>query len=497
MKQVKRHVDIISRSARRTLLACAVLAHFTGCAGTPTYDPADDSVSPSLPRQAVAVLQLVDLGTRSVLLDPIVRPVSYQAAFYSSVIKSTGGFLRRISISAIEFPALRSQPIPPLADTGSMNLAKFETHLDEMTGRSSSCGSIEVLVDGHEYFPRLLQAVARAEHSIDVRTYIFDNDDVALEIADALKRRSGSVKVNVLVDGIGQVLGSQADAESLPPDHLPVNSVSAYLRRGSAVKVRRQTNPWLTGDHVKTTIIDEDLAFVGGMNIGREYRHEWHDAMMAVEGPVVDELKREFDIAWQRAGLAGDAAFLAANLKPVKVREDCGGYPIRTLVTRPYNSEIYNAQLAAIRMAKSRIYIENAYFSDDLTLYELARARRRGVDVRVIIPAEGNHESMNRSNAVAVNVMLRHGIRVFRYPGMSHIKAAVFDGWVSLGSANFDKMSLQINRELNLATANPDAVKQVLDKIFVPDFEVSDEVLSPQPLTIANHVAELFADELL
>ena len=64
----------------------------------------------------------------------------------------------------------------------------------------------------------------------------------------------------------------------------------------------------------------------------------------------------------------------------------------------------------------------------------LARARRRGVDVRVIMPLVGNHGPVNRSNVLAVNAMLEHGIRVYLYPGMSHIKAAVFDGWACLGS---------------------------------------------------------------
>ena len=140
------------------------------------------------------------------------------------------------------------------------------------------------------------------------------------------------------------------------------------------------------------------------------------------------------------------------------------GYPVRVLYTRIFDSQIYRAQLGAIRRAQSYILIQNGYFSDDMTLYELARARRRGVDVRVILPEDGNHRSHDLSNFVAINKMLRNGIRVYRYPGMSHIKAAVFDGWASVGTANFDKLSLQINKEVNLATSHKPAVDELRDR---------------------------------
>ena len=78
----------------------------------------------------------------------------------------------------------------------------------------------------------------------------------------------------------------------------------------------------------------------------------------------------------------------------------------------------------------------------------LIAARQRGVDVRVIIPSRGNHGPLNASNKLTINTLLQHGIRVYEYPGMSHIKAAIYDGWMCVGSANFDKLSLKINKEI-------------------------------------------------
>jgi len=270
-----------------------------------------------------------------------------------------------------------------------------------------------------------------------------------------------------------------------------------YLERESKVKVRNTTNPWFTGDHTKTTIIDKKLAFVGGMNIGREYRYDWHDLMMEVTGPVVDRLQFESDKAWARAGLFGDFANFVAFIKGKKETADRGGYSVRILQTRNFDSDIHKAQIAAIQSAQSYILIENAYFSDDRTVYELAKARRRGVDVRVIIPDRGNHGPLNASNIITINKLLQHGVRVYRYPGMSHVKAAIYDGWASVGSANFDKLSLKINKELNLATSDPETVNALLDQVFIPDLMMSREVNQPLDVTVATRLAEIVVDELL
>ena len=123
--------------------------------------------------------------------------------------------------------------------------------------------------------------------------------------------------------------------------------------------------------------------------------------------------------------------------------------------------------------------------------------RRRGVDVRVILPDDGNHRAQNYSNELAINTMLRNGIRVYLYPGMSHIKAAVYDGWACFGSANFDKLSLQINEELNLGTSDPDIVSELLERVFIPDFELSEELTTPLPTDWTHRLAEFVSDEVL
>ena len=335
-----------------------------------------------LMRRAAGVAQGAVLLTRSLPIDPIHRPVSNVLSLGSYAIKSVGGFLRRAAIGTIRFPLLEQQPIPPLAGNPGMDLQRWERDLDRISGERSSSGTVRFLVDGDEYFGRLLEALEAAASSIDVRTYIFDNDDYAVSVADLLRRRSAEVEVRIMFDGIGNLLALQADPETLPADHRAPLSIVQYLEQHSSIRVRAKSNPWFTGDHTKTTIIDREIAFVGGMNIGREYRYDWHDLMMEVRGPIVDTLADDSDRAWARAGAFGDAAGLAHLGGTPDGRAGAGGYAIRPLYTRNFDSQIYRAQLEAIRRSRSYILIENAYFSDDTILFELAKARRRGVDVR-------------------------------------------------------------------------------------------------------------------
>ena len=129
-------------------------------------------------------------------------------------------------------------------------------------------------------------------------------------------------------------------------------------------------------------------------------------------------------------------------------------------------------------------------------MYELVKARRRGVDVRVIMPYRSDSGLISRSNVLVVNAMLKNGIRVYIYPGMTHLKAAIYDGWACLGSANMDNLSLRTNREMNLATSHPSAVDALHAQVFRVDMEKSVELTAPLPSNWSDYLAELLADSL-
>ena len=347
-----------------------------------------------------------------------------------------------------------------------------------------------------QYFPSLIESVIDATESVKVRTYIFDNDDYATALADMLKRQSKKVDVKVLVDGLGTILAQGAAAGTVPADYEAPPAITLYLENKSEIQVRSADNPWATGDHSKTTIIDSDHAYIGGMNIGREYRWEWHDMMMRVEGSIVSYIEREFDKTWVYRGVMGDFVLAGTTLSNPMPESEQVDHPIRPLLTLPRRSEIYKAQVEAIRNSRSYIYLQNAYLSDAVIIHELAKARLRGVDVRVIIPMEGNHGVMNGNNVVAANKLLKYGVRVFAYPGMSHIKAAIYDGWACVGSANFDKLSFQVNKEMNLGSSDPTFVRDLIDKVFDPDFESAAELKEPLPAGWKNTFASIVASQL-
>ncbi len=434
--------------------------------------------------------------TRSYFFEALNRPVSFLTRLFWLVTDVVWDSTRGIYIRSFSYSGLDKVDIPPLHDGESMDLEAWEEHLDRMYGKSQSSGKIDILVDGDEFFPTLLDAVISARESVKMRTYIFDRDDYAIAIADLLKKRSEEIDVQVMLDGLGTLMAQNKAAGTMPPDYEAPIGITTYLKEGSQVRVRSLTNPWLTGDHTKTTIVDGERAFIGGMNIGREYRWEWHDVMMEVRGPIVDVIEWEFDKAWAYSAVGGDFVLTGYRLAHSRPENDADGYPIRMLLTRPGSSGIYRTQLDAVRNARGYIFIQNAYFSDTTMIYELAKARLRGVDVRVIIPMEGNHGIMNKNNVVAANTLLKYGVRVFTYPGMSHVKAAVYDGWMCLGSANFDKLSFRINKELNLASSQPEIVQEIVDEIFTPDFANSVELTQPLPSGWTNTLASIVASQL-
>lgn len=386
--------------------------------------------------------------------------------------------------------------LPPAGLKPGMDLEVWERELDRLLRSKSVRGKIRFLIDGEEFFPRFIDVLSRANQSVHLRIYIFDNDDVALRIADLLKRRSAKIEVKVLVDGLGTIFGAAAHPDSPQAGQSVSGSVLSYLTRDSGIELRVMANPLFFGDHTKVIIVDDRTAFLGGMNIGREYRYEWHDLMLEVTGPVVDNLRGRFHKAWAEQGLLGDVRRFLTRVKPVNVEADESDYPIRVLETSPRRQQILKAQIAAIRRAQQRIFIQNAYFTSDAILYELALARRRGVDVRVILPFQSDAGLIDRSNATAANTMLANGIRVFIYPGMSHIKGAVYDGWACMGSANFDSLSLRVNREANLATSHAPAVQAFVDRVFLADMAKSVELTEPFPRRWSDFLVELLADRM-
>lgn len=397
-------------------------------------------------------------------------------------------------------PKPAGDPLPGPTAGAPMDPRAWEAQLDGLVTPARERGRMWPLIDGNAYFAALLEAIGDARESIDIQVYIFDGDDYALKVADLLKQRSREVRVRVLVDRLGSMMAGQVPSRSPYFSRgQPPLSIVDYLRRDSAIEVRALDNPWLTSDHTKLIVVDGRRAFTGGMNIGREYRYEWHDLMVGLEGPVVGRLQQDFDRHWAYAGPGGDLAWALAGARPAPAANDPDGdghFDIRPLYTRAADPQILRAQLAAMRAAQSRIWVQQPYVSDDEVIDSLIDARRRGVDVRVVLPTRNDSGFMHSANLLAAKAFVANGIRVYAYPGMTHVKAALYDGWACIGSANFDKLSLRVNREIDLATSDPGFVAALERDLFLADFARSQEWVRPQPVRWTDYIAEFFADQL-
>ncbi len=376
---------------------------------------------------------------------------------------------------------------------------EFEALLDKKRFPQTEFGKLTWLVDGPTFFPEFDRQIAAAQQSIQIQVFIFDNDDIGVRYADVLKRRSSEIPVHVLFDDLGSTMAHHSAPETLgPPGFMPPSNIGSYLRKNSDIIARRSLNPFLVCDHTKLMIFDEKIAFLGGMNLGREYYSEWHDLMVRVEGPIVSSLSKDFKRSWKIAGPWGDFALLRRSPQLPPPPSITGGIPLRLLRTDAAKGrhEILDVTLLAIRGSRRRIWIHNPYFAHDDIVAAVEAAARRGVDVRVIIPHAKEPTLMDSGNLSTAHVLIKAGAKVYMHPKMSHLKALICDDLASIGSANFDTLSMRINRELNLVFSDRATVKELENAVFLPDFSRSRRMHPTETKGVSNGLAETVADQL-
>ena len=407
------------------------------------------------------------------------------------------------AIKVLRFPLPKPSPeVPPLARTNGMDLAAWEQWLDHYTGTHAEDGSLKLLIDGDRFYPRLEQAIAQATNHIYMNLYIFDRDDVAVSIADELKQRSlNGVRVHLIVDQMGTLAaGAVPPATPMPEDFVMPASMVSYLRSNSRVRVHQFLNPWFSTDHQKIYLVDGTHAWLGGMNLGRKYCYEWHDLMLEVSGPAVASLERDFRRAWAHESLLGDFAYAAALATPPATPVFPAGtnqwIKVRRLPTRTGWKPFSTAVRGALRRAQSYVYVETPYLFDKGVIAELAEARERGVDVRVILPRVNDFKAGGRGNLVIANYLQQHGVRVYFYPGMTHVKALLVDGWSCLGSGNLTHLSLEVSQEQNLATSDPVFAEYLAHDLFEEDFARSYELTQPIAVDWVDSLADTILEDL-
>ena len=163
---------------------------------------------------------------------------------------------------------------------------------------------------------------------------------------------------------------------------------------------------------------------------------------------------------------------------------------MRLLPTTTLRKPFAKAVLHALCKAQSYVYVENPYLFDKQVMSDLVRARARGVDVRVILPHVNDSRTGGRAELVASNYLVKQGVRVFFYPGMTHVKALLVDDWACVGSGNLNQFGLRLCQEHNIGTSDAGFARRLKHDLFEEDFTHCYELTESVPLEWMDFVAD-------
>ncbi len=324
---------------------------------------------------------------------------------------------------------------------------------------------LTVLRDGGQTFTAMLDALAAARHSICLETYIIAADHTGTRFKDVLMVRArAGVEVRVIYDAVGSFGLPDAFVGDLTAAGCSVVAFNpiAFWRRRFRLAHR---------DHRKIIVVDETVAFTGGLNISNDYAAVvdggvgWHDMHCRVSGPIVADLARMFRRSWLRAGgatypapsPAGEDTHAAAASPTGETR---GAAYVRLIenTLRRQRANTRRAYVHVLRAARERVLIENAYFLPDRGLRRaMINAVARGVDVRIVVPGRSDVRMIEWATYYALRPLVKRGVTALRWGGqMLHAKTCVVDGiWSTIGSYNFDAQSRFNNLEVNLEILDP------------------------------------------
>jgi cardiolipin synthase len=344
---------------------------------------------------------------------------------------------------------------------------------------------VRLLHNGEGAFPEMLAAIARAEQQILLEMYWFGSDSIGRKFAAALSAAAQrGVEVSIIYDAVGSVGASDdmfVELEKAGAHVIEFNPIAPWKQRFRLSKLTRR-------DHRKILVVDGKLGFTGGINIADYWLPRddggggWRDDMVRIDGPAVAGLCDCFSLVWARlrgrklqlVGFAKQPPLLASRLHPhvgqaVRV---LGQHFLRT------QRQISRAYLHYLRRAEQRIFIANSYFVPDRrVLRALAQAARRGVDVRIIVAGQSDVDIVRHASRAVWGRLLRAGVRIFEWDeSVLHAKTAVIDAqWSTIGTFNFDYLSLRQNLEVNVSVLD-ERFASALEASFLEDFELCREV---------------------
>ncbi|QQC93157.1 phospholipase D-like domain-containing protein [Streptomyces alfalfae] len=364
----------------------------------------------------------------------------------------------------------------PDAELFAHRTTRIRRRLERLIGIAATEGNALVpLRNGDEIFTAMLDAIEGAEHTVDMMTFVYWKGDIAHRFAEALAGRARQgVRVRLLLDGFGSRLIEKDQLELMERAGVHVT----WFRRPLSLSPFKQNHRC----HRKVLVVDESVAFTGGVGIAQEWcgdardENEWRDTHVSVRGPAVDGIAAAFAQNWAECHEElfderdrfidlppqGDAV-----VQVVRGSASFGWQDMQTLVR------------VMLESAEERFRLATAYFAPDAYFAELlCAAARRGVEVEILLP--GPHTDKRVCQLAGQNFyedLTACGVRIYQYqPTMMHAKIITVDRVAALvGSTNFNRRSLDHDEEVMLAVLDPDFTA-VLDGHFDEDLTVSERM---------------------
>jgi cardiolipin synthase A/B len=333
----------------------------------------------------------------------------------------------------------------------------------------------DVLLNGEQIFPAMLEAIRGAQYTITYAQYFYEDGPISRDLAEAMAERCrAGVGVNILLDAFGTL--------SMPKEYSDAMSRSgchvAWFRPLTQYIFHRYSNR----NHRRILVIDGRVGFTGGSGVSRKWmgngrtENHWRDTDIRIQGPAVEYLQAAFVENWLEATgvvLGGEAYFP----RPIAPGGDVYAQVVKSSPAAG-SFAMYTTFLLAVNSAQRSIHITNPYFVVDQRMREaLITARRRNVRVMVLVPGAIDHNIVRQASRRQFGDLLRAGIQIYEYaPALLHSKTMIIDGvWATVGSTNLDNRSFAVNDELNVIVYNRD-VAQRLEAAFTDDLTRSRRI---------------------
>lgn len=344
-------------------------------------------------------------------------------------------------------------------------------------GGTSFGNRVHVFIDGDESFVAKRDAIASARYRVWLETYIFEPDSIGIAIRDELMRAAKrGCDVILIYDYFGSSrVGSAFFA--------PLVQAGAKVFAFNPIWPWRRRGPLLFRDHRKILVVDNRIAFCGGMNIAKDYvgtkfgTSRFRDTVISLEGPCVDDLAEIFLSSLRETSGEDRSVGQGARRRQHGVLVQILGSN-----TRRNLHSIQHSMEMTLRRATKYCYFTTPYFLPfDRLRKAMITAAERGVDVRVLTAGLSDVPLMRRASRHAYGQFLKAGIRIYEmFNRTLHAKTATIDSvYGTVGSYNLDHWSARRNLEVNASMWDPEIAQQ-LEQDFQKDLKQSREVIMSQ-----------------